>query len=57
MKFNVPVVFKVKASSEEEARAKVNRLMQYGFDGIVEHEPETFKAIRNWNWAKIRGEK
>lgn len=56
-KINIPVVFSVKAENEEEAKEFVNRVLRYGFEAISEHERETWKAIKYWNWAEIRGAK
>lgn len=53
-KFNIPVVFTVKAESEEKAKEYVDRLIRYGFDGISGYEGPTVKAIKGWNWAAIR---
>lgn len=52
-KFNIPVVFKVKAESETEAKEYVDRLLRNGFDAIIEYERPTWKAIRHWYWAVI----
>lgn len=55
--FTVPVVFKVKAESYVDAQLYVDRLMRYGFESISDHERPTWKAIKHWAWAVIRGEK
>ena len=55
--FNVPVVFKVKAASEVQAKQYVDRFMQYGFESLCEYEQITCKAIKHWCWAQIRGVK
>lgn len=55
--FNVPVVFKVKAETAEEAYEHIARLMRYGFRALSEHERPTWKAIRHWARAEIRSEK
>lgn len=56
-KFNIPVVFEIKADSEDQAKEFVTRLLRYGFESISEHERQTWKAIRHWAWAEIRGVK
>ena len=56
-KFSIPVVFKVKAESEEQARECINQLMQRGFESLSEYERPTWKAIKRWCWAQIRGAK
>ena len=56
-KFNIPVVFKVKADNEDQAKEFVTRLLRYGFDSLSEHERPTWDAVRDWTWAEIRGAK
>lgn len=56
-KFNMPVVFKVKAESEEQAREHIERFMRHGFNSLHEYEQVTWKAIKHWCWAQIRGAK
>ena len=55
--FNVPIVFKVKAETAEEAYEHVSRLMHYGLGALSEHERPTWKAIRRWARAEIRSAK
>jgi hypothetical protein len=56
-KFNIPVVFRVKAESEEEAKKLVDCLICHGFKQVREHEPKAWAAIKRWTWAAIRGVK
>lgn len=56
-KFNIPVVFEIKAGNEDQAKEFVTRLLRYGFESISEYEPQTWKAVRHWAWAEIRGVK
>lgn len=42
---DVVVRFRVE---EANAEAHVDRLMQHGFEAIMEHEPATHKAIESW---------
>lgn len=56
-KFSIPVVFKVKAESEEQAKEYIDRLMRHGFESLSEYEQPTWKAIKHWCWAQIRGVK
>ena len=56
-KFNIPVVFEVKADNEDQAKEFVTRLLRYGFGSISEYERTTWEAIRHWALAEIRGVK
>lgn len=56
-KFDVPVVFRVKAETLDEAKEMVDRLMRHGFEVISEHERPTWKAITRWMFGAIRGRK
>jgi len=56
-KFDIPVVFRVKAESEEEAKRLVECLIRNGFDQIGAYEPKAWAAIKRWAWATIRGAK
>ena len=42
---DVVVRFRV---TEEQAEEKIDRLMRYGFEQIMEYEPETHKSIESW---------
>jgi len=55
--FKIPVVFKVKADTELEAEEFIDRLMRYGFEVISDAERPTWKAIKRWQFASIRGRK
>lgn len=55
--FKIPVVFKVKAKTQEEAEQFVYRVMGANFGEIYESEPKTYKAIKWWEFAEIRSRK